>query len=377
MVARSLVAGLPEGRIVGGCGPRCSVPDDASDPLALSARYRPGSGRCAGARGTAGKPGSGSLRRAPRRVARSLPERPRRALASDRALAFAPRRARLGPTDDYFPLAESLALVARIPSGRLTVTGSLDQAIPELSLHALADLARVDGWIVRALRAARQGRDPGRRRLGAVTESELLARTAAIAADYVESLDTRPVGATRTYREMHMLLDAPLPESPVDATAVVEEMARLLDPGITAMGSGRYFGFVIGGALPASLAADWLVSTWDQNTGLAEPTPATSALEAVAGRWVIELLGLPLPLVVRVRHRMSDGARDVPRGRSACRLRPCGMGPSREGPRGRAAAPRRRRRQAPRNADEGASPASGSARRKRSCCRPTRRDGWT
>ena len=59
------------------------------------------------------------------------------------------------------------------------------------------------------------------------------------------------------------------------------------------MGSGRYFGFVIGGALPASLAVDWLVSTWDQNTGLAEPTPATSALEAVAGRWVLELLGLP------------------------------------------------------------------------------------
>jgi glutamate/tyrosine decarboxylase-like PLP-dependent enzyme len=59
------------------------------------------------------------------------------------------------------------------------------------------------------------------------------------------------------------------------------------------MGSGRYFGFVIGGALPGSMAVDWLVSAWDQNTGLAEVSPATSALEAVAGRWVIELLGLP------------------------------------------------------------------------------------
>jgi glutamate/tyrosine decarboxylase-like PLP-dependent enzyme len=59
------------------------------------------------------------------------------------------------------------------------------------------------------------------------------------------------------------------------------------------MGSGRYFGFVIGGALPAALAADWLVSAWDQNTGLAEPTPATSALETVAGRWVLDALGLP------------------------------------------------------------------------------------
>ena len=75
--------------------------------------------------------------------------------------------------------------------------------------------------------------------------------------------------------------------------AVVDELAAVAEPGLTAMGSGRYFGFVIGGALPASLAADWLVSAWDQNAGLAQPTPAVSALEAVTGRWVLELLGLP------------------------------------------------------------------------------------
>jgi glutamate/tyrosine decarboxylase-like PLP-dependent enzyme len=92
---------------------------------------------------------------------------------------------------------------------------------------------------------------------------------------------------------MHELLDRPLPDGPSDPIAVVEELARDADEGIVAMGSGRYFGFVIGGALAGSMAADWLVSAWDQNTGLAEPTPATSALEAVAGRWVIELLGLP------------------------------------------------------------------------------------
>jgi glutamate/tyrosine decarboxylase-like PLP-dependent enzyme len=126
-----------------------------------------------------------------------------------------------------------------------------------------------------------------------VTERELLARTAAIAADYVESLDARPVGPASSYREMHAALDAPLPDGPSEPVAVVEEMTRLLDPGITAMGSGRFFGFVIGGALPAAVAADWLVSTWDQNSGLAEPTPATAALETVAGRWVLELLGLP------------------------------------------------------------------------------------
>ena len=126
-----------------------------------------------------------------------------------------------------------------------------------------------------------------------MTERELLTRTAGIAADYLESLDTRSVAAAHTYREMHALLDGPVPEAPTDPASVVEELGELLEPGITAMGSGRFFGFVIGGALPVSIAADWLVSTWDQNTGLAEPTPGTSALEAVAGRWVVELLGLP------------------------------------------------------------------------------------
>ena len=126
-----------------------------------------------------------------------------------------------------------------------------------------------------------------------MTERDLLARTAALAADYVETLDTRAVRPERGYREMLELLDGPLPDGPSEPLAVVEELARVAEEGITAMGSGRFFGFVIGGALPASLAVDWLVSAWDQNTGLAEPTPATCALEAVAGRWVLELLGVP------------------------------------------------------------------------------------
>jgi glutamate/tyrosine decarboxylase-like PLP-dependent enzyme len=126
-----------------------------------------------------------------------------------------------------------------------------------------------------------------------VTERDLLRRAAELAADYVETLDTRPVRPERGYREMLAALDEPLPEGPTDPEAVVEELAGVAEPGLTAMGSGRYFGFVIGGALPAALAVDWLAAAWDQNTGLAEPTPATSALEAVAGRWVVELLGLP------------------------------------------------------------------------------------
>ena len=126
-----------------------------------------------------------------------------------------------------------------------------------------------------------------------MTERELLERTAARAADYLETLDTRPVRPERDYREMLADLDRPLPEHGAEPDAVVEELARAAEPGLMAIGSGRWFGFVAGGAVPASLAADWLVSTWDQNTGLAEPTPATAALEAVAGRWVLALLGLP------------------------------------------------------------------------------------
>jgi glutamate/tyrosine decarboxylase-like PLP-dependent enzyme len=124
-------------------------------------------------------------------------------------------------------------------------------------------------------------------------ERELLTRTAELAIEFVESLDTRAVRPEQRYAEAVAAFGAPLPDGPTDPLAAVEELARLAEPGLTAMGSGRYFGFVIGGALPASLATDWLVSAWDQNTGLAEPTPATCALETVTGRWVLDILGLP------------------------------------------------------------------------------------
>jgi len=138
-----------------------------------------------------------------------------------------------------------------------------------------------------------------------VTERELLARTAAIAADYLETLDTRPVRPERRYREMLALLDSPLPEHPTDPAVVVEELAAVAEPGIMAIGSGRWFGFVAGGALPGSLASDWLVSAWDQNTGLAEPTPSTSALEASPAGGCSSCSGFP----PTPRSRSSPGVR--------------------------------------------------------------------
>ena len=84
-----------------------------------------------------------------------------------------------------------------------------------------------------------------------------------------------------------------LPDGPTDPRAVLDELVADAEPGVTAMGSPRYFGFVIGGTLPAALAADWMATAWDQNAGLASPTPAAAAIEEVAGAWVIDLLGLP------------------------------------------------------------------------------------
>jgi glutamate/tyrosine decarboxylase-like PLP-dependent enzyme len=122
---------------------------------------------------------------------------------------------------------------------------------------------------------------------------ELLDLTAGLAADFYATLPERPVGATATASELRNALARPLPEAPTDPRTVIEELAAAADPGIVAEAGGRYFGFVIGGAVPASLAADWLTSAWDQNAGLYVCGPSAAIIEEVAGEWLIDLLGLP------------------------------------------------------------------------------------
>ena len=122
---------------------------------------------------------------------------------------------------------------------------------------------------------------------------ELLRRTAELAADYVASLEDRPVYPHVEPDELRAALGGPLPDEPLEAEQVVEELAAAAEPGLVAMGSGRYFGFVIGGALPAALAADWLTSAWDQNAGLYVGGPSASVVEQVTGEWLVDLLGLP------------------------------------------------------------------------------------
>jgi glutamate/tyrosine decarboxylase-like PLP-dependent enzyme len=121
----------------------------------------------------------------------------------------------------------------------------------------------------------------------------LLERTASIAADYLESLGDRRVFPDVTPEELRAALGGPLPEEPIDPETVVTELVEAAEPGVLATGTGRYFGFVIGGALPAALAADWLTSTWDQNAGLYVGGPSASIVEQITRDWILDLLGLP------------------------------------------------------------------------------------
>jgi glutamate/tyrosine decarboxylase-like PLP-dependent enzyme len=120
-----------------------------------------------------------------------------------------------------------------------------------------------------------------------------LRRAAEIGLEYLGSLNERHVGARADAAGVRARLDERLPEDGMDPTAVVERLAEAVDPGLVGSAGPRYFGFVIGGALPASAAADWLTTAWGQNAGLHALSPAASAAEEVAGRWMLELLGLP------------------------------------------------------------------------------------
>jgi glutamate/tyrosine decarboxylase-like PLP-dependent enzyme len=111
--------------------------------------------------------------------------------------------------------------------------------------------------------------------------------------EWIESIPTRQVAPSRNFDEMVEVFANPLQAHPIEPIEVVDTLVRLAQPGLMAMSSGRFFGWVIGGTLPASLGADWLVSTWDQNAAMRYASPATAAIEQVAGEWLLDVLGLP------------------------------------------------------------------------------------
>ena len=121
-----------------------------------------------------------------------------------------------------------------------------------------------------------------------------LERAAELALSYIEGLPERHVGVDAAAAdEARTKLMRPLAEDGENPEAVVAELAAAADPGLTAMNGPRYFGFVIGGTLPAALAADWLTSAWDQNAAMYGPSPAAAAVEASAGASLVDILGFP------------------------------------------------------------------------------------
>jgi glutamate/tyrosine decarboxylase-like PLP-dependent enzyme len=120
-----------------------------------------------------------------------------------------------------------------------------------------------------------------------------LARAALHARDWLESIPSRPIRPSASADELLAKFGGPLPDGPTDPAQVIDELASKAEPGLMGIPSGRFFGWVMGGTLPAALGADWLVSAWDQNSGMRYATPAAAAIEEAAGAWILDLLGLP------------------------------------------------------------------------------------
>ena len=122
---------------------------------------------------------------------------------------------------------------------------------------------------------------------------ELLSDASARAIRYLDTLATRPVAPSLAAIKGLAILDRPLPERANDPAETLRLLDEVGSPATTAMAGPRYFGFVIGGSLPVTLAANWLAGAWDQNTGLYRPTPGTAFIEQVALRWLLDILHLP------------------------------------------------------------------------------------
>lgn len=128
---------------------------------------------------------------------------------------------------------------------------------------------------------------------GRAPSMPLLEDAARRAARYLESLAERSVAPSTASVEGLAVLDEALPEGPTDPARVLALLDEAVSPATMAMAGPRFFGFVIGGALPATLAANWLAGAWDQNAALGKITPGVSRVEEVALGWLKEVLGLP------------------------------------------------------------------------------------
>ncbi|MDQ1707004.1 MAG: hypothetical protein QOJ88_215 [Pyrinomonadaceae bacterium] len=122
---------------------------------------------------------------------------------------------------------------------------------------------------------------------------KLLEDAAQRAISYLETLAERRVAPAPAAVAQLATLVGPLPEQATSPEEVLSLLDEFGSPATMAMAGPRFFGFVIGGALPATVAANWLATAWDQNTGLYGPTPTTSQLEQIALNWLLDLFKLP------------------------------------------------------------------------------------
>ena len=121
----------------------------------------------------------------------------------------------------------------------------------------------------------------------------LLESTTQRALAYLEKLDSRAVAPPDDAVAGLTALDEPLPERPSNPESVVRVLDEICSPATLAMAGPRFFGFVIGGSLPAALAANWLAGAWDQNSALYNITSGPAVLEQVSLRWLRDVLNLP------------------------------------------------------------------------------------
>jgi glutamate/tyrosine decarboxylase-like PLP-dependent enzyme len=121
----------------------------------------------------------------------------------------------------------------------------------------------------------------------------LLAETAERAARYVTEIHSRRVVPRPEDLARLEKLGGPLPDGPSDPAETLALLDDVGSPATVATTGGRYFGFVIGGTLPAALAANWLAGAWDQNAAMQVMSPVCATIEEIVLAWMVDLLGLP------------------------------------------------------------------------------------
>jgi len=122
---------------------------------------------------------------------------------------------------------------------------------------------------------------------------ELLNKTTDIARKYLKQMNQEKIQVSDENRQRLSALDFELQDHQVDDQEVIEKLNNLVSPATMKMTSSKFFGFVIGGSYPVSIASNWLTTVWDQNSGLEKTTPATAAVEKISSRWMLDILGLP------------------------------------------------------------------------------------